>query len=295
MKLPGAILLNLCVLTVLALAPLSSASAQINALLPDQPIKEWNAKDTEKQMDVLLTLVDPFTHRSFDMDMPQMLAVTRIVPMTEEEKAIELKNHGKTATLKSQREELLGELEEIRYLGKKAWAAHVSLENPGLYQLMTETRPRWDEERRIFEQQFIKTILPVYGLERGWDHPAGIKFEILPLTRPFGLLAPALFTGRVILSGAALANTPVLATRLNADKRGVPTEWHTAQVVKTNAAGEFSVICPLPGWWAVTATTAGESLKGPDGQPAPLELGAVLWVYVDDAKATSHKPQKNAK
>lgn len=271
------------------------AHASYTLLIPDQPTREYDAKDTEKQLDVLLGLVDPFTQQSADMELPQMLAVVRHIPLSQEEQEKERQETGKSITIKEKREELLGDLEEIRNFDKKAWAAHVNLDTPGLYQLMMETRPHWNESRNCFEQQFVKTELPVYGMERGWSKAVGLKFEIIPLTRPFGLMAPALFTGKVLLSGDIFAGGLVTAARLNTDKRGLPSPWHAEQVVKTNAAGEFSFVCSVPGWWAFMATAKGDPLKGPDGLLKPLEIGAVFWVYIDDSRTMPYKPSKAAK
>lgn len=274
------------------MAHAATARAQYAVLLPDQPTREREGKNDEKRMDVLLSLVDPFSQRAQDMERPQMLAVVRHIPRAEQKNTAEERKEAprNVPAFTTQREDLLGDLEEIRYQGKKAWAAHVALNAPGLYQLTTETRPFWNEERGVFEQQFVKTILPVFGAEQGWDAAAGLKFEVLPLTRPFGLMAPALVTGDVRLSGESLADRMVRIARLNTENRPLPTDWHTVQVVKTNASGEFSFICPLPGWWAFMATAPGDVLKGPDGQPKPLEMRAVFWVYVDDPKATGAKP-----
>ena len=270
----------------------ATAQAQYTLLLPDQPTQEGNAKEPKKQMDVLLALGDPFSLNAVDMEMPQMFAVLRRMPLTLEEQALEGQSGKRSGGVKSLREELLGDLEEIRYMDKKAWAAHVDMEIPGLYQLMAETRPRWDDGRGMFEQQFAKVVLPVLGVEQGWDSPVGLAVEIVPLTRPFGLMAPALFSAKVLRDNEPLADSFVRVGRLNTERRGVPGPWHAEQVLKTDGDGNFSFLCSQPGWWAFMAVTQGTPMKGGDGQPKALELGALLWVYVDDAKLGTFKPQK---
>ena len=47
----------------------------------------------------------------------------------------------------------------------------------------------------------------------------GQRFEIQPLTRPFGLMAPALFSGRVLFNGKPLDNAPVRMSRISLDKQ----------------------------------------------------------------------------
>lgn len=277
-------------LLALTLFPVA-AQAQLTILLPDQPTQEVRGKENKKQMDVLLALGEPFDMSGLDMDMPQMFAVLRRVPMTAEEKQAEEQATGKSSGLKALREDLLGELEEIRYMDKRAWAAHVDLEIPGLYQLMAETRPHWASEDDRFEQQFVKVVLPVRGIDDGWDLPVGLNFEILPLTRPFGLTAPALFTGKAVMGNEPMPGAYVSIIRLNTEKRGVPSPWHAEQVVKTDAGGVFSFVCSQPGWWSFRTQAQGTPMKGADGQLKPLEMGAVLWIYVDDAKLTTHKPR----
>lgn len=267
------------------------AQAQVTLLLPDQPTQEVSAKENKKQMDVLLALGDPFSLLGLDMEMPQMFALVRRTPLTDEERQAEEQATGKSTGVRVQREELLGELEEIRYMDKKSWAANVNMETPGLYQLMAETRPHWVSEENRFEQQFVKVIVPVRGVDDGWDSPVGLSVEILPLTRPFGLTAPALFTGKAVAGNDPLAHSFVTISRLNTEKRGVPGLWHVEQVVKTNASGVFSFVCGQPGWWSFRAVATGTPMKGADGQLKPLEMGAVLWVYVDDPKLTTYKPR----
>jgi uncharacterized GH25 family protein len=126
-------------------------------------------------------------------------------------------------------------------------------------------------------------MLPVHGVERGWEQPVGQVFEIQALTRPFGLTAPAIFSGVALLHGKALPNAPVRMVRINTEKRPVPTPWHEEMEARTDKAGQFSFILNQPGWWCCMAVTPGDPLKGPDGQPKPLNLGALFWLYVDGA------------
>lgn len=278
-------LLTLVVALVL-LGTAEQASAQYVLLVPDQPTvaSPPEGKKAPTQMDVLVSLVEPQAHTSIPMDRPQMFAVIRrSLAMSENAKGNE------TAVPMAIREDLLGNLEEIQYLKKTAWAANVPLSIPGLYQLITESRPWWNASDNNFIQQFVKTTVPVFGEALGWDEPAGLKFEILPLTRPFGNVAPAHFRGKVTLSDTPLPDCYVKITRHNTEERPFTSPWHESQLVKTDGQGIFSFVCPLPGWWGFMAVTQGDPLKGPDGQIKPLEMGAVLWMYVDEALPLNRK------
>lgn len=137
-------------------------------------------------------------------------------------------------------------MEEIRYLDQKAWGANVALSRPGLYQFVIEARPWWDAARDRFVQHYVKTTLPVYGVERGWELPVGQHFEIQPLTRPFGLTAPALFSGRVLFNGKPLDNAPVRMSRINTDKQSAPTPWQEELAARTDKNGSSPLFSISP-------------------------------------------------
>lgn len=148
-----------------------------------------------EEVDVLITMMRPFQHEGLGMDMPQLFAVLRYDEATPV----------KDGVLQPERRDLLGDVEEIRYLDQKAWGANVALASPGLYQFIIEARPWWDAARDRFVQHYVKTTLPVYGVERGWELPVGQRFEIQPLTRPFGLTAPGALFRSGLVERTALA------------------------------------------------------------------------------------------
>ncbi|MCR5562827.1 MAG: DUF4198 domain-containing protein [Desulfovibrio sp.] len=239
-------------------------------------------KETEQidqEIDVLMSLMRPSDRTAEAMDMPQLFAVLRFDADTPV----------RDGAPQPERRDLLGDVEEILYMGKKAWGANVALEHPGLHHFILETRPRWDETEGIFIQNFVKTIMPVYGVENGWHEAAGQHFEIVPLTRPFGLTSPSVFSGRAILEGKPAANVPVVMSRINTDGQTFLTPWHRELAARTDAAGQFSFVLNRPGWWCCEAMTEGSPLKGPDGQPRKLRMTALFWLYVDGTEAAPKK------
>ena len=222
--------------------------------------------DKCKALNIAIAFGHPFGQTAADMDLVQMFAAIQYP----------LEPGGQSV-----RREFLDTLKPAKYLKKDAWAGTIPLPDPGLYQLVLETRPYWEEKQGVFLQQFAQILVPVQGCEYGWEIPVGLKLEILPLTRPFGLTAPALFTGRVLLDGKILSDTPVRIEYLNEDKRLAPSPHHQTQRVRTDERGVFSFVCPHPGWWGLAAVTSGDPLKGSDGKPKNTELSGVLWLYVD--------------
>lgn len=237
------------------------------------------APQIDRELDLLITLMQPGSHACRDMEMPQLMSVLRFDAQSPVEQG----------ALVGERRDLLGDLEEIRYLDSRAWGVNVAIGKPGLYHFMIETRPRWSEERQRYEQQFVKTTVPVYGESRGWEVPCGLRLEIVPRTRPFGLSAPCLFAAEVRWQGAPLPGALVRMYRINTDKTppALPTPWHASLEARADAGGNVAFALNRPGWWCCVAETDGDPLKGPDGAPRPLRFGGVFWLYVDDMAAVA--------
>lgn len=238
-----------------------------------RPAIESRQKPATPEIDILFALMDAFAYAAEPIDRPQQFASLRF----DEE------SFRKDGELIPERSDLLGDMEEISYLGEKAWGINIALDKAGLYQFIAEGRPRWDESAQRFVQQTAKTMLPVMGHEAGWWRPAAFNFEIVPLTRPFGLVAPAIFSGTVLLDGRPLAHAPVSMQRINADRKSRAGAWQRELCAVTDARGNFVFLLDRGGWWGCRASARGDAIKGPDGSSSPLELGTLLWLYVDDS------------
>ena len=70
----------------------------------------------------------------------------------------------------------------------------------------------------------------------GWDKPAGVKTEIVPLTRPFANYAGNTFRGQLLVDGKPAAGADVEVEYFNRDgKYEAPNDYFVTQVVKTDA------------------------------------------------------------
>lgn len=251
--------------------------AQTNSTEPASQDLEMRLPSIDEENDLLITLMDPFANQGFAMDPPQSFTVLRY----------NREGQSKDGHLLPVRRDLLGDVEEILYKGQKAWGANVGLVHPGLFQFVLETKPWWDEKQKTFLQQSIKVMVPVYGEDAGWHESTGQRFEIVPLTRPFGLTAPQTFTGRVLLENRPLPGAQVTLYRINTDGQKVPTHWHQSLSLRSNANGEFSFTANRAGWWCAMAHLEGAPLKGADGQPKTLQLGTLFWFFVDSESANA--------
>ena len=177
------------------------------------------------------------------------------------------------------RKDLAGSLKEIKIMGRGAWTMNYKINRPGLYTFYMEPEPYWEPAEDCYIIHYTKTLVAAFGEEAGWDEPVGLKTEIVPLTRPFGLYAGNVFQGIVMLDGKPVPYAEVEIEYFNQDKKSkAPTDYMVAQVVKADQNGVFTYAAPRAGWWGFAAlSTAAEKMKY-EGEDKDIELGAVLWV-----------------
>ncbi|RAX54985.1 hypothetical protein CCY99_01380 [Helicobacter sp. 16-1353] len=164
------------------------------------------------------------------------------------------------------------------------WTANFNANNPAMYQFYVIPKPYFEPSEGKFIQHITKTIVNGYGFGEGWDKPLGLKAEIIPLTRPYGLYKGNLFTGVVLYKGKPLKNTMVEVEYYNKNGLKSPSEDFITQEVKTNENGEFSFAMPLAGWWGFAALIDDDVKIKKDGKDYLVEIGGVIWVETKDYK-----------
>ena len=177
------------------------------------------------------------------------------------------------------RSSLVGSLKKAKVMGHGAWTLNYRVNRPGVYTFFMEPEPYWEPTEDCYIIHYTKTVVAAFGEEAGWDEPVGLKTEIVPMTRPFGLYAGNVFQGIVMLGGKPVPHAEVEIEYYNRDKEAeAPTDYMITQVVKADQNGIFSYAAPKPGWWGFAAlNTADEKMKY-RGEDKDIELGAVLWV-----------------
>ncbi len=178
--------------------------------------------------------------------------------------------------------DLMKTLKPARFLGKSAWKSAFAAKKPGVYQFVVEPEPYWEPAEDKFIVHYTKVVVPAYGEEEDWDKPAGVKTEIVPLTRPFGNWAGNTFQGVVLVDGKPVPGAEVEVEYYNRDgKKKAPTDHHVTQVVKADSNGVFTYTAPWAGWWGFAALTDADYKLKQDGKDKDVELGAVLWTKFD--------------
>lgn len=159
----------------------------------------------------------------------------------------------------------------------KAWQTSYEFKRPGVYQFHVQPKAYFEPAEEKFIIHVPKLIISAFGLEDGWDEALGLKYEIVPLTKPFGLYSGNLFQGKVLHNGKPASNVEVEVELYNEFGLKAPTDAHITQVVKTDDNGVFSFVMNHKGWWGFAALIE-EGEKEHEGKMYPIENGALLWI-----------------
>lgn len=176
-------------------------------------------------------------------------------------------------------EDIAASLQAAKVMNHDAWKVPYTVTKPGVYQIVMEPEPYWEPAENCFIVHYTKTYVAAFGEEEGWDEPAGLKTEIVPLTRPFGNYAGNVFQGRVLIDGRPVPNAEVEVEYYNKDgKYAAPNEYMVTQVIKADSEGVFTYGIPFAGWWGFAALNTADKKMHHDGKEKDVELGAVIWM-----------------
>lgn len=170
-------------------------------------------------------------------------------------------------------------LTAAKVMDRGAWKSDYSLKRPGVYVFCMTPHPYWEPLEDCFIIHYTKTVVTAFGVDDGWDAPAGLKTEIVPLSKPYGLYAGNLFQGIVLLDGKPVPFAEVEVEYYNKDGNAhAPTDYMITQTVKADGNGVFSYAVPRAGWWGFAALNTADYQIEKDGVKKDVELGAVIWV-----------------
>ena len=92
---------------------------------------------------------------------------------------------------------LLGQLKSTTVMDHGAWTVDYTIKRPGVYMFHMEPQPYWEPAEDCFIVHLTKTVVTAFGDDEGWDAELGLKTEIVPLAKPYGLYAGNVFQGIV--------------------------------------------------------------------------------------------------
>ena len=175
--------------------------------------------------------------------------------------------------------DLLGKLHKIKVQGHTAWEIDYKITRPGVYMFYMEPKPYWEPEEDCFIIHYSKTVVTSFGDDEGWDREIGLKTEIVPLSKPFGLYTGNVFQGIIKLDGKPVPFGEVEVEYYNKDEEAeAPTDYMVTQTIKADKNGVFTYAAPTSGWWGFAALNEADYKIKYDGVDRDVELGAIIWV-----------------
>jgi len=230
--------------------------AHFGMLIPSDSMVMQNDSRT---INLRLSFSHPFEGQGMEMDKPVVFGVVA---------------NGK-------RVDLMRTLKRAEVMKHTGWETDYGIKRPGVYQFFMEPQPYWEPAEDCYIVHYTKAVVTAFGDDEGWDQEIGLKTEIVPLSKPYGLYTGNVFQGIVKLDGKPVPFCEVEVEYYNRDgKAKAPTDYMVTQAIKADANGVFTYAAPWAGWWGFAAlNTANEKIKGKN-----VEIGAVLWVRYHDWK-----------
>jgi cobalt/nickel transport protein len=193
--------------------------------------------------------------------------------------------------VRGKKTDLLGAMKPVKMKDRDgqmrdAFKVGYTVAKPGDHVFYVEPQPYWEPSEDHFIVHYTKVVVNGLGMEVGWDQPVGLKAEIVPLTRPYGIWKGNVFRGQVLVDGKPVPNPEVEVETYDPEYRiHPPTDSMITQVVHGDQNGVFAYGIPRAGWWGFAALTEGDKPMKHEGKDFPVEVGALIWVKAYDMDA----------
>ena len=243
-------------LVAFLIIPAGSALAHFGMVIPSDSMV---MQSDNRTINLVLSFSHPFEGEGMELVKPASFGVMA---------------NGKKANL-------LDTLKQAKVMEHGAWKTSYQVKRPGVYMFYMEPKPYWEPAEDCYIIHYTKTVVAAFGEDEGWDKEIGLKTEIVPLSKPYGLYAGNVFQGIVKVDGKPVPFCEVEIEYYNEDKKcQAPTDYMVTQTIKADGNGIFTYCAPKAGWWGFAGlNTSDEKINGKD-----VEMGAVLWVKFQDWK-----------
>jgi cobalt/nickel transport protein len=153
-------------------------------------------------------------------------------------------------------------------------------EQRGDYTFFLRTPPIWIEGEGEFLQDLVKVVLHVQA-QKGWDAVLPGTFQLVPLTRPYGLQPGMVFQAQAEGTDRPLKGAPVEVERYHpVPPKETPADEHVTRTARTDPNGVVTCTLTEPGWWGITVQRDAGTRER-KGKAYPMRQRATLWVFVE--------------
>jgi cobalt/nickel transport protein len=241
----------------------ATASAHFQLILPSDDLIT-DGEDSEIELQLIFTHPSEASH-TMDMEKPDKFGVLH----------------------KGREKDLTDKLESFDYQSGDAWKTSYNARGFGDFVFFLEPAPYYEGMEDKYITQITKVVVNNLGMPTDWDAELGLKAEIVPLNKPYGLWTGNVFQGIVKKDGEAVPYAEIEVEPLNSrsfsglagEKQEFPSAAHITQVIRADENGVFTYAIPESGWWGFAALMEGEKVEG-----KAHEIGAVMWVKAYDMK-----------
>ena len=180
---------------------------------------------------------------------------------------------------------LLATLKPVKIGGYQTWSTTFRIKRPGVYIIHMEPQPYWESIEDCYIIHYTKVVVAAFGDNEGWDTEFGLKTEIVPLSKPYGLYTGNVFQGIVKLNGKPIPYAKVEVEYYNENNKSkAPTDYMITQTIKADPNGVFTYAAPKAGWWGFAALSKADFKLRHADKEKDVELGAVIWDKFHDMK-----------
>lgn len=252
-------------LAALMLCFACAAEAHFGIILPSDNII---TRGEQRELVLQLKLLHPYENAAYDMDQPRALIVWH----------------------EGQEQDIADSLVNVPQGAGNIWNTTYVVSKPGDYIIYMEPSPSFEPTTDLYVVYYAKVVINAMGRSGQWKTPVGMKAEIVPMSRPYGVWAGSVFQGQVLIDNSPAPNIEVEVEHLNDPSTGHVLKGEkdesalSNQVVLTDARGIFTASMPAPGWWGFKALSAPKYSVAYKGKNRPVQVGAVIWVYAEEIK-----------
>ena len=254
-------LLTLLVLAIIA----PPGQAHYHMLIPDKP----SAKKGEE-----VTVTCQFGH-PFESELSDMLAPREVWLAGPDNRAMNVTKKLEKVSLKGPKGKVDG------------YRLKFAPDKRGDYTIVMLSAPTYLAADKQTIQDTVKVVVHVQA-QKGWDGGFITNFDLLPMTRPYGLLPNAVFQARVVGRGGSDKDPrpseypPVEVERYNpTPPKELPADEFITRTMKVSNNGVVTTNLPEAGWWCLTATYPHLVKAKVDGKEIEVTRRATFWVHVD--------------
>jgi len=150
--------------------------AHFGMIIPDQAM----VVDQKKaEVNLTISFSHPFEQQGMNMEKPKQVGVL----------------------FEGKKQDLIQALSLTKVMEHNAWKLSHKVTKPGAYVYYMEPTPYFEKAEDKYIIHMTKVVVGAFGEDEGYDREVGLKAEIIPLTRPYGLYATNVFQGQVKVNG----------------------------------------------------------------------------------------------